>query len=244
MTVKLKRASEVGFGSTIRMLREACSLKPSDIERRSREIATLKQFGDFYVSHATLSSIESGASIPSIYKVYSLAVCLELPYEEILETFGVGRPKAPPALADVSGFRFQLNFDLPTTEKSTRLLRTEESRILAQQFAHRSESHQFTDALIGSDDHSMADIVPAGSVVRADMQQVEIAGEGWRTLADRPIYLIQISDCLYCRWCQHEEGNYLMLIPHPASISPVLRARRSREVRILGRVVQVWSTRR
>ena len=62
MTARLKRTSQVGFGSALRKLREARSIRPSDIEQCSREIGALKQYSNFYVSHATLASIESGAS--------------------------------------------------------------------------------------------------------------------------------------------------------------------------------------
>src|ERR1700758_5013906 len=72
----------------IRKLREERFIKAIEIERISRAIAEAKKNPDFYVSHATLADIENG-SIPSIYKIFSLAVCLRLGYEQMLMVFGV-----------------------------------------------------------------------------------------------------------------------------------------------------------
>ena len=44
-------------------------------ERISRTIASIKNSPDFYVSHSTLADVENG-SVPSIHKLFSLAVCL------------------------------------------------------------------------------------------------------------------------------------------------------------------------
>ena len=52
-------------GKWIRSLRDERLIKPSDVERITRNIAEKKGNSDFYVSHSTLADIETG-SIPSI----------------------------------------------------------------------------------------------------------------------------------------------------------------------------------
>src|SRR5713226_6093142 len=73
-------------GTWIKQLLEERFIKASDVERLSRSIADAKGNSDYYVSHATLADVGSG-SIPSIYKIFSLAVCLKLPYEQLLLLF-------------------------------------------------------------------------------------------------------------------------------------------------------------
>src|SRR5205823_5194295 len=50
-------------GKWIRSLRDERLIKPSDVERITRNIAEKKDNSDFYVSHSTLADIETG-SIP------------------------------------------------------------------------------------------------------------------------------------------------------------------------------------
>ena len=77
-------------GKVIRELREQRFIKSTDIERISRSIpASVKGNADFYISHSTLADVEAG-SVPSIHKLFSLAVCLRVPLEEILLVFGIG----------------------------------------------------------------------------------------------------------------------------------------------------------
>ena len=80
-------------GSWIKQLLEERFVKASDVEHLSRSIADAKANSDYYVSHATLADIAAG-SIPSIYKIFSLAVCLKLPYEQLLQVFGIDPKEA------------------------------------------------------------------------------------------------------------------------------------------------------
>src|SRR5258707_2869994 len=82
-------------GTWIKQLLEERFIKASDLERLSRSIAETKGNSDYYVSHGTLADI-AGGSVPSIHKIFSLAVCLKLPYEQLLLVFGID-PKEPAA---------------------------------------------------------------------------------------------------------------------------------------------------
>src|SRR3954451_25062122 len=75
-------------GKWIRALREERLIKPSDVERITRTVADAKRNSDFYVPHSTLADIESG-SIPSIHKLFSLAISLKVPLNELLLVFGI-----------------------------------------------------------------------------------------------------------------------------------------------------------
>src|SRR5258708_7536200 len=107
-------------GKWIRELREERFVKSSDIERLSRAIADVKGNADFYVSHSTLTDVESG-SVPSIHKLFSLAACLKVSLEELLVVFGIDANEVRPFAVETRepGFRFQLNFDASFNTRET-----------------------------------------------------------------------------------------------------------------------------
>lgn len=237
----------------IRKLREERLVKPIEIERISRSIADAKKNQDFYVSHATLADIESG-SIPSIFKIFSLAVCLKMPYEQLLLVFGVDPQQveqytAPydPGRTDLEsvdlrhGARFELHFDRRLNVKETNLLDQElpESPLIPPSLRKRLDPSRFRYALVGLEDDSMSDIIPAGSLVEIDREQTTVETFTWATLIQRPIYFV-LHDLGYsCCWCQ-QDGNELILLPHPASRYPVRRFRTPSQANVIGRVLHAW----
>ena len=240
-------------GQLIKRLREERFLKASDIERLSRSIADTKQNEQYYIAHATLADIEAGSGT-SIYKVFSLAIALKIPYTQLLLVFGIdtaeterlglSAPQSETILeptdlteTDVS---LQLHFDNRVNPKETNLLpgKPEEWGILPSALLKRLQPRRFLYALVGLDDDRMGDIIPPGSLIEIDKEQNKIQEFTWRTLRDRPIYLVWHDNGYSCGWCQ-QERNDLMLIPHPASSRPIMRLS-VRDVSILGRIVHAW----
>lgn len=240
-------------GQIIKKLREQRMLKASDIERISREIWERKGNKDYYIGHATLADIEAG-SIPGIYKIESLAIIFRLPLREILLVFGIDSreteqlaieaPRStvlePGGLleADVS---FRLNFDTRFNPHEISILppKPEEWGIAPASLMKRLQPKRFTYAVLGIDDDSMADIIPPGSLIEIDREQNVIRQDfAWRTLRERPIYLIWHDDGYSCGWCQIER-NELAVSPHPASTRRVLHLQ-AREVTVIGRIVHAW----
>src|SRR6185503_20635953 len=94
----------------------------------------------FYVPHSTLADIESG-SIPSIHKLFSLAISLKVPLNELLLLFGIDSKeindfalatesdaaqselRSAPVPTNEPPFRFALNFDTKLATEETTLLR-------------------------------------------------------------------------------------------------------------------------
>jgi hypothetical protein len=243
-------------GTWIKQLLEERFIKASDVERLSRSIADAKGNSDYYVSHATLADIAAG-SIPSIYKIFSLAACLKLPYEQLLLVFGIDLKEAttygvagesPRAELEVAvprapGFRFQLQFDQQIDLNQTTLLHPD----LVQEGYHPAHSHprhnqqRFRYGLIGLEDKTLGDVIPPGSVVEIDKEQNTVAKEfAWKTLRERPIYFVWHNEGYSCCWCQ-QEATELTLVPHPASREPVRRYRMPRDASVIGRVVNAWS---
>jgi hypothetical protein len=243
-------------GTWIKQLLEERFIKASDVEFLSRSIADAKRNSDYYVSHASLADIAAG-SIPSIYKIFSLAVCLKLPYEKLLFVFGID-PKDAPAYEvagespraelqavdpRAAGFHFQLEFDQKIDPNRTTLLHPNlvQSGYLPASPHQGLNPQRFRYGLIGLEDRSLGDVMPPGSVVEIDKEQNTVLVFAWKTLRERPIYFIWHQQGYSCCWCQ-QEATELTLIPHPASGQPIQRFRTPRDASIIGRVVNAWSS--
>lgn len=241
-------------GKWIRGLREQLFVKPSDVERITRVIATRKGNPDFYVSHSTLADIEAG-SIPSIYKLFSLAVCLRIPLSELFLPFGIdpGETNPPPvepsadaiAAPNVNerepAFHFHLNFDTKVSAEETTLLRFQPREIegLPTFFQARFNPARYRYAVIGSQDDVMWDVLPPRSLVEVDTDQNTVQVFAWRTIRQRPIYLVWHTEGHTCSWCQ-VDGKELILLPHPLSRRPARRFKMPSQATVVGRVTNAW----
>lgn len=241
-------------GKWIRTLREERLIKPSDIERITRNIAEARGNPDFYVSHSTLADIESGA-IPGVHKLFSLSLALKVSLNELLLPFGIDQeevitsevksqtdtasPQVPAPREPT--FRFQLNFDANISIEETTLLKVQshDLSMLPPPLRARFDPTRFRYASIGSKDDSMADLLPPRSLVEIDTTQKSIQVFEWRTLRERPIYLIWHADGHTCCWCQ-SDGRELTLIPHPLSRQRVRRFKTPNEATVVGRVTNAW----
>jgi hypothetical protein len=240
-------------GQLIKKLREDRFLKSRDVERQSRAIADRKGNDDYYIGHATLSDVENG-TIPGIYKIECLAIIFKIPLTQMLRVFGIDSrdteqpaqtvPTRETALEPVdlteADASFRLNFDNRFNPRETDLLKgkPEEWGIAPVALLRRLQPQRFTYALVGLDDDSMADIIPPGSLIEVDRSQATIQPSSWRTLRERPIYLLWHDDGYSSVWCQ-QERHEILLIPHPASNRPVRRLT-IREATIIGRIVHAW----
>jgi hypothetical protein len=238
-------------GTWIKQQLEERFIKASDLERLSRSIAEAKGNSDYYVSHATLADIAAG-STPAIHKIFSLAVCLKLPYERLLMIFGVdpkealtygtsgeATPNEPQAIDLRSpGFRFQLQFDQRLDPRRTTLLHPDQLQAGSLP-AQELNSQRFRYGLIGLEDNSLGDVIPAGSIVEIDKEQNSVLVFPWKTLRERPIYFVWHQEGYSCCWCQ-QDASELTLVPDPASQQPIRRFRTPRDASIIGRVVNTW----
>lgn len=245
-------------GKWIKSLREERLIKPSDIEHITRNIADKKHNSDFYVSHSTLADIETG-SIPSIHKLFSLAICLRIPLQDLLLPFGIHPEELAPSKSDdcislphaaqsiesatatMPAFRFQLNFDVNYSKRETNLLRLPPGQLqnLPSFFRGSLDPARYRYAVIGSDDDAMADLLPPESLVEIDTAENTVQVFPWQTLRARPVYLIWHTDGHTCCWCQ-VDGRDLTMLPHPLSRQPVRRFKMPSQASVVGRVTNAW----
>lgn len=239
-------------GKWIRAMREESLIKPSDIERISRNIAERKGNSDFYISHSTLADIEAG-SIPSIHKLFSLSACLRVPLRDLFLPFGID-PEEPstaqlalPAeavvtsAATIPSFAFKLNFDVNISQEETNLLRfsPHEAEKFPSFFRAVADPMRYRYAVIGLRDDAMSDVLPPRSLVEIDTAQNSVQVSSWRTIRDRPLYLTWHTEGHSCTWCQ-VDGKELTLLPHPLSRQPVRRFKMPGQASIVGKVINAW----
>jgi hypothetical protein len=227
--------------------------KPVDIERISRSIAEERGNPDYYISPATWAEIERGTT-PSIYKLFSLAVCLRMPYEQLMQVFGVdprdtglssGLDPERSELVRINlkelGFSLQLDFSTHLDIQQTNLLQASSPawQCLPAPLLERLNPSRYRYAVIGLEDDTMGDLMPPGSLIEIDPKQTSVESFAWKTLRERPAYVISHGQGHSCGWCQRE-GEELLLLPHPLSKVPVKRFIPPEKAEIIGRVVSVW----
>jgi transcriptional regulator with XRE-family HTH domain len=239
-------------GKWIRAMREEALIKPSDIERVSRNIAEQKGNSDFYISHSTLADIEAG-SIPSIHKLFSLAACLKVPLRDLFLPFGIDSEEppqlqiGPPSdaivqpLPVIPGFTFKLNFDVNINHTETNLLRfsPQDAEKFPSFFRGGLDPVRYRYAVIGSQDDTMSDVLPPRSLVEIDTAQNTVQVSRWRTIRERPLYLVWHTEGHSCSWCQ-VDGKELTMLPHPLSRRPVRRFKMPSQASIVGKVINAW----
>jgi hypothetical protein len=223
----------------------------AEIERVSRSLAEQKGNPDYYISADAWGEIERGAT-PSIYKLFSLAICLQVPYERVMRAFGVDPLDANvrvelerTELVRINlrelGFSFELNLDRHFDLRHTHLLDAESAawQHLPAPLQERLNPSRYQYGLIGSEDDGMGDLIPAGSLVEIDRRQTSVDGFAWKTLHERPVFVVRHAHGYSCAWCQ-QDGPELTLLPHPLSRMQVLRFPLPQGAEIIGRVVSVW----
>src|SRR3990172_2428265 len=80
-------------GQRLRQIRERLNMTLRAVEEVSLEISDAERSSEYVVSTGRLNQIENDGSLPSIYKLYSLAVIYHLSVEEILGWYGINLGK-------------------------------------------------------------------------------------------------------------------------------------------------------
>ena len=222
-------------GQRLRVLREKLGLTMRDIETASERIARLRENEEYLVPISRLSDFETKGVIPSIYRLYSLAVIYRRDLREILLWYGVNLEvqapdleiSAPPkshlsnALANLTTVRMPVRmdpaFDPRRTMNFGRMV--EQWGPVPLAYLDQFAKVDFTYGYIGSEDLTMYPILPPGSFIQVDESRDKVLKGGWRSEYERPIYFVETRDGHVCCWCTLTREE-IILQPHP--LSPVL----------------------
>ncbi len=243
-------------GFKLKQVRERLNLTLRRVEEASLEIAAAERNSEHVVSVARLNQIENDGSLPSIYKLYSLAVVYKLSLEEIMSLYGINLSKMEEhrlgarqarthlVTAEIGDpnrpIRFPVRFDPGFRPERTLFL----SRMIEQWgeipagLLVTSDLKKHRYGYVGLEDRMMVPLLRPGSIVQIDDSRCRVVNQGWRTEFDRPIYFLELRYSYECCWCC-QQGRELTLIPHPLSPCSPRAIRVPDEGEVLGQVVGV-----
>jgi len=242
-------------GQKLKRARERLNLRYRDVEEASREIARRHGSDEYVIALSRLADIENKGTTPSLYRLYSLCAIYRIDFSELLSWYGVsldglladssqvqlhethlvGFEPAPLGVASVPRMLLE---NVPI-ERNLLLTR------LAQQWGEipleslrQLDLRRYRYGFVGTEDWTMYPIIPPGAFVQIDESKKKIAREGWSHEFERPVYFLEHRSRYYCSWCS-EQGDEIILEPHPSShVTPEV-FRQPSEVDIIGQVVGV-----
>lgn len=241
-------------GQRLRSLREEFGLTIRDVETASIRIAAKHQSDDYVIPLSRLSDIETKGIVPSIYRLYSLAVIFRRDLRELLAWYGVDLNQAAPDLSLIEmpkshrtevlnattevtvPVKFDPGFDSRRTANLGRMV--EKWGTLPLAYLSGFIKTAYTYGYIGMEDFTMYPILLPGSFLQIDESKNEVVNGVWRSEYERPIYFVETRDGYTCSWCTLKKDQ-LILHPHPLSPVPVRLLRYPHDAEIVGQVVGV-----
>ncbi len=243
-------------GQKLRQIRERLNLTLRAVEEASLEIADAEGGSDYVVSTGRLNQIENDGSLPSIYKLYSLAVIYRLSIDEVLGFYGINLSKIEEhrlrarqtrthrftaELGDPSRpIRFPIRFDPGFRAEDTVFL----SRVIQEWgeipvgMLSSLDLKKYLYGYIGLEDRTMSPLLRPGSIVQIDESRRRVVNQGWTTEFDRPIYFLELRYSYECCWC-YQRGREVTLVPHPMSNLGPRTIKVPDDGEVLGQVVGV-----
>lgn len=241
-------------GQNLRALREQLGLTMRDVESASERIAEKHGNDEYAIPPSRLSDIETKGVVPSIFRLYALAVIYRRDPRDLLSWFGIDlndiasdlQLTVPPrshfsdALACVSSVqiptRLDPSFDPRRTVNFGRMI--EQWGLVPLAYLSQFTNCQYTYGYVGSEDLTMYPILPPGSFVQIDEAKSRVVEGPWRSEYERPIYFVETRSGHTCCWCTLGKDE-IILQPHPLSPVAARVLRYPQEAEVIGQVVGV-----
>jgi transcriptional regulator with XRE-family HTH domain len=242
-------------GSWLRELREELHLTRSAVERLTSESASKADDARYRIRRGRLTEIEEGRAVPDIYEAASFCECYKVNYAAVLQAFGLKLREPQNALENPvrsveaahrwsfndADRPFSLTFQSDVSFETTRLVIESPEELGVPAVVRQSlDGDQFRLGIIGLNDDTMDELVPAGSVVVIDRSHNTVETGDWKSVQERPIYFVWHEKGYCCSWC-HLVQDTLFIVPYPTSRRAVMMLKIPRAATIIGRVVHVWS---
>jgi transcriptional regulator with XRE-family HTH domain len=238
-------------GLRLRQVRERLGLTYRDVERSSFELAANRGRPDFILHISRLADIENHGVIPSLHKIYTLAVVYhlnpldlfrwyEVPVDEFFGDAAVFHAPESHLMAPPIALRIPKHFDPAFDPRRTEFL----SRMVEQWgrfegvLTSASNGHRY--GYIGMCDRRMVPILRPGSIVLVDPAVRQVEETDWSSEYDRPMYFVEIRNGYRCGWF-HQDGSRLIMQPHPLSHCVPESWCIPDEAEVVGRVIGVVS---
>jgi transcriptional regulator with XRE-family HTH domain len=249
MTIDLFQA-----GRRLRQLRENLGLTLRDVEAASTRLASKYGHDEFAVPLSRLSEIETKGIVPSLYRLYALALTYRVDFRELLTWYGIDLNNAATDLSIAEppkSHRFDITqmvttvripvrmdpaFDLRKTCNLGRMI--ERWGVVPLAYLAQFENTDYSYGYIGSEDFTMYPILLPSSLVQIDESKNRVAEGNWRSEYERPIYFVETRTGHVCSWCALRQGE-IVLQSHPLSPEPVRVLRHPQQAEVIGQVVGV-----
>jgi len=250
-------------GRNLRQVRERLRLKYRDVEEASQRIATRHKNSEFAIGLSRLADIENKGTVPSVYRLFSLAVIYGLDYSTLLSTYGISLDHMAADIADIQlhvtrpidvaapvvaqavaprdrSFLMPANLAALDDPRHTTFLshQLQEWGRVPIQFLETLDLAHYRYAIVGTDDWSMYPLIPPGSFVQIDETKKRIANSGWDNDFSRPIYFLLLHEGYRLGWCT-ERGGTLIVQPPSSAPVPAEVFRFPGEAEVLGQVIGV-----
>jgi len=241
----LSVASRAGF--KLKQIRERLGMTLREVEEASLHIVEAERNSEFMVSVGRLNQIENDGSLPSIYKLCSLAVIYRLSLPEVLGLYGINLDRMEESTRPAAGaktrvftaeigdpsrpLRFPIRFDPGFQPEKTVFL----SRMIElwgeipAGLLTRLDLKKHRYGYIGHDDRMMVPLLRPGAIVQIDDTHRRVVNHGWQT---------ELRYSYECCWC-YQRGRELTLMPHPLSPCSPRTIRIPDDGEVLGQVVGV-----
>jgi len=248
------RVAILAAGLNLRGLRERLGLTMREVESASARIAERHGNEEFGVSPSRLSDIETKGLVPSIFRLYSLAIVYRSDLRELLAWYGIDlslsaadlQLNLPPKSHIEETLQGTAKVAIPTRldpsfdpRRSANLSRMVEQwgSVPLGYLANLSQD-KYMYGYVGSEDFTMYPLLPPGTFLQVDEARSKIEQALWRSELERPIYFVETRDGYTCCWCSLK-GNDIVLHSHPLSPVPVRVLRHPREAEVIGQVVGI-----
>jgi hypothetical protein len=225
-----------------------------DVETASARIADRHGNDEFAVSPSRLSDIETKGLVPSIFRLYSLAVIYRRDLRDLLSWYGIDFNGAvpdvtlslPPRSHRCEVMKAASSVQMPTQlDPAFDPRRTSNLGRMVEQWglvpltylAQFANDHYFY-GYVGSEDFTMYPILPPGTFLQVDETRNKIVQGLWRSEYERPIYFVETREGYVCCWCTMK-GENIVLQPHSLSPVAVRVLRHPQSAEVIGQVVGI-----
>jgi transcriptional regulator with XRE-family HTH domain len=234
-------------GFRLRQIRERLGLTYRDVERATLSLSRLHARRHFTVHISRLADIENAGVVPSLHKLYALAVIYHVNPLEISSWYEIPLDRF---LRDALSFAAPRTHLMTSSDFSTRPEKIgpqflpDRTEFLAGSAAKcdgidsmlNNDSGHYRYGRIGLRDRRMEPILRPGTLVLVDVSVRRLQNSKWSNEYDRPLYFVELHDGYRCGWF-HQEGARLAMHPHPLSRCMPESWKTPDDAEIVGRVV-------
>jgi len=245
-------------GERLKQIRTKLGITTREVALFSKSIADAEANNEFLVSGPWLTQIENErTSLPSIYKLFTLASIYGLSYSKLLALYGVDVKKVntfhshmPLAKTHLAEFdsaeaspaplelpvRFDAGLNMSQTNLLSRMIETW-GKVPLEFIQHLDLRHRLY-GFVGLKDYTLYPLLKPGSFVEIDPELRNPRQRAVRSEFDRPIYFVDVRAEYACSWCEILDDK-LLLIAHPLSPVRTRSFAYPKEAEIIGQVTGV-----